>query len=162
MDSPGETRSPAPVEPVYPVRPSTSAARVAVAIAADRAAWVAGITLALSAFMGWYSGSAAEGPTVSVLGWNTGTLGKFVFVLGIAVILLAVRREVGIELPRSLPESLILIVLGTAATILLLIRIVAIPDEFAGTGDRAIGLWTGLASAVIVIVAGFVKAGEEL
>ena len=160
MESPGETPSPAPVEQVYPIR--SSAATAWVAVAAGRAGGVAGITLALSSFMGWYSGSAAEGPTVSVLGWNTGTLGKFVFVLGIAVILLAVRREVGIELPRSLPESLILIVLGTAATILLLIRIVSIPDEFAGTGDRAIGLWTGLASAVIVIVAGFVKAGEEL
>jgi hypothetical protein len=160
MESSGETPSPVPVEPVYPVQSPAVAARLAVA--AGRAAWVAGITLALSAFMGWYSGSAAEGPTVSVLGWNTGTLGKFVFVIGIAVILLAIQREVGIELPRSLPESVILIVLGTTATILLLIRIIAIPDEFAGTGDRAIGLWTGLTSAVIVIVAGFVKAGEEL
>jgi hypothetical protein len=99
---------------------------------------------------------------VSVLGWNTGTLGKFVFVLGLAIVLLAVRRGAGIELPRSLPESLILIVLGTAATILLLIRIVSIPDEFAGTADRAIGLWVGLASAAVVIVSGFVRAGEEL
>jgi hypothetical protein len=99
---------------------------------------------------------------VSVLGWNTGTLGKFVFVLGIAIVLLAVRRGAGIELPRSLPESLIVIVLATTATILLLIRIVSIPDEFAGTADRAIGLWVGLASAAIAIVAGFVRAGEEL
>ncbi len=160
MESPGERPSSAPVDPAYPVQAPVWTARLAVA--AGRVAWVAGITLAMSAFMGWYSGSAAEGPTVSVLGWNTGTVGKLVFVLGIAVILLALRREVGIELPRSLPESLILIVLGTTATVLLLIRIVSIPDEFAGTGDRAIGLWTGLASAVIVIVAGFVKAGEEL
>ena len=134
----------------------------ALVIAAGQASWVAGLTLALSSFMGWYSGSAIEGPTVSVLGWNTGTLGKFVFVLGLAIVLLAVRRGAGIELPRSLPESLILIVLGTTAIILLLIRIVAIPDEFAGTADRAIGLWVGLASAVVVIVSGFVRAGEEL
>jgi len=134
----------------------------ALVIAAGQASWVAGLTLALSSFMGWYSGTAVEGPTVSVLGWNTGTLGKFVFVLGLAIVLLAVRRGVGIELPRSLPESLILIVLGTAATILLLIRIVSIPDEFAGTADRAIGLWVGLASAVVVIVSGLVRAGEEL
>lgn len=160
MESPDEQPSPAPVDSIYPVEASRTAARLAVA--AGRAAWVAGITLSLSAFMGWYSGSAAEGPPVSVLGWNTGTLGKLVFVLGIAVILLALRREAGVELPRSLPESLILIVVGTTATILLLIRIVSIPDEFAGTGNRAIGLWTGLASAVIVIVAGLVKAGEEL
>ena len=160
MEPRDESTSEAPVEPAYSIGPDSLTARLAVA--AGRASWVAGITLALSAFMGWYSGSAAEGPTVSVLGWNTGTLGKFVFVLGIAIILIAVRREAGIELPRSLPESLILIVLGTTATILLLIRVVSIPDEFAGTGDRAIGLWVGLVSAVIVIVAGLVKAGEEL
>jgi hypothetical protein len=128
--------------------------------AAGQTSWVAGLTLALSSFMGWYSGSSTEGPTLSVLGWNTGTLGKFVFVLGLAIVLLAVRRVAGIELPRSLPE--ILIVLGTTAIILLLIRIVSIPDEFAGTADRAIGLWVGLASAAIVVVAGFVRAGEEL
>ena len=84
--------------------------------AAGQATWVAGLTLALSSFMGWYSGSGPEGPTVSVLGWNTGTLGKFVFVLGIAIVLLAVRRGAGIELPKSLPESLIVIVLATTAT----------------------------------------------
>ena len=139
-----------------------SAETPAIVDAAGQASWVAGLTLALSAFMGWYSGTAAEGPTVSVLGWNTGTLGKFVFVLGIAIVLLAIRRVAGIELPRSLPESLIVIVLGTTAVILLLIRVVSIPDEFAGTADRAIGLWVGLASAAVAIVAGLVRAGEEL
>lgn len=134
----------------------------AIVAAAGQATWVAGLTLALSSFMGWYSGSGPEGPTVSVLGWNTGTLGKFVFVLGLAIVLLAVRRGAGIELPRSLPEGLIVVVLATAATILLLIRIVSIPDEFAGTADRAIGLWVGLVSAAVAIVAGLVRAGEEL
>jgi hypothetical protein len=134
----------------------------AIVVAAGQATWVAGLTLALSSFMGWYSGSGLEGPTVSVLGWNTGTLGKFVFVLGLAIVLLAVRRGAGIELPRSLPESLIVVVLATTAAILLLIRIVSIPDEFAGTADRAIGLWVGLASAAVAIVAGLVRAGEEL
>jgi hypothetical protein len=133
-----------------------------IAAAAGRVSWVAGLTLALSAFMGWYSGSAAEGPTISVLGWNTGTLGKLVFVLGLAVILLALRRQVDIELPRRLPEGLLLVILGTTATVLLLIRIISIPDQFAGTGNRAVGLWVGLASAVIVILAGLVRTGEEL
>ena len=134
----------------------------AIVAAAGQATWVAGLTLARSSFKGGYSGSGPEGPTVSVLGWNTGTLGKFVFVLGLAIVLLAVRRGAGIELPRSLPEGLIVVVLATAATILLLIRIVSIPDEFAGTADRAIGLWVGLVSAAVAIVAGLVRAGEEL
>jgi hypothetical protein len=129
---------------------------------AGRVAWVAGITLALSSFMGWYSGTAAEGPVISVLGWNTGTVGKLVFVVGLAVILLALRGEVGVELPRSLPESVIFILLGTTATTLVLIRIISIPEELAETANRAVGLWVGLASAIAILLAGFVRAGEEL
>lgn len=135
----------------------------ALVAAAGQATWVAGLSLALSPFMGWYSsGEQSVGPPIAVLGWYTGTLGKLVFVLGLAIVLLAVRRGAGIELPRSLPESLIVVVLATSAAILLLIRIVSIPDEFAGTADRAIGLWVGLASAAAAIVAGLVRAGEEL
>ena len=137
---------------------------VAASLAAvgGRASWVAGITLTLSAFMGWYSGSAVEGPVISVLGWNTGTIGKLVFVIGLAVILLALRGQAGVELPRSLPESVILILLGTTATTLVLIRVISIPDELAGTSNRAVGLWIALASAVAVLVSGFLRAGEEL
>jgi len=129
---------------------------------ADRASWVAGLTLALSSFMGWYSGDSPEGPTLSVLGWNTGTAGKLVFVVGLAVVLLAARRLADIELPRSVPESLILVALGTAAVILVLIRVFSIPDELVGTANRAVGLWIALGSAAVIIVAGLVRAGEEL
>jgi hypothetical protein len=160
MEASAQSQNDAAPEPVVPAAAPSATARLAAI--AGTASWAAGLTLALSSFMGWYSGSATEGPTVSVLGWNTGTLGKLVFVLGLAVILLALRREVGIELPRSVPESLLLIVLGTAATILLLVRVISIPDQLAGTGNRAVGLWVGLASAVIVTLAGFVRAGEEL
>ena len=127
-----------------------------------RASWIAGIALTLSAFMGWYSGSAVEGPVISVLGWNTGTVGKLVFVLGLAVILLALRGQVGVELPRSLPESVLLILLGTTATTLVLIRVISIPDALAGTSNRGVGLWIALGSAVAVLVSGFLRAGEEL
>lgn len=129
---------------------------------AGQASWVAGLALALSAFMGWYSGSAPEGPTVAVLGWNTGTIGKLVFVLGLAVMLLAVGRVVDVRPPRALPESIVLVGLGTAAVTLVLVRVISIPSEYAGTANRAVGLWVGLASATIVILAGLVRAGEEL
>ena len=155
-----------PIQPEREPRPATAPPATlptaALARIATTASWVAGLTLALSAFMGWYSSSDSESPRISVLGWNTGTIGKLVFVLGLAVILLALGRALDIELPRSLPESLILIVLGTAATVLLLVRVISIPDEFAGTSNRAVGLWVGLASAVVVILAGLVRAGEEL
>jgi hypothetical protein len=142
--------------------PDTGSVSASLAFIGGRAYWIAGISLMLSAFMGWYSGSAAEGPVISVLGWNTGTIGKLVFVLGLAVILVALRGQVGIELPRSLPESVILIVIGTGATTLVLIRVISIPDQLAGTSNRGVGLWVALASAIAVLVSGFLRAGEEL
>jgi hypothetical protein len=149
---PGRPASPGSVSALFPV----------LAFVAGRVAWVAGLALTLSAFMGWYSGTSVEGPVLSVLGWNTGTIGKLVFVLGLAVILLALRGQVGVELPRSLPESVILIVLGTTATTLVLIRVISIPDQLAGTSNRGVGLWVALASAITVLVAGFLRATEEL
>lgn len=159
MDPPGDTPRAAPDPPGSHghVDPWGRLSR-----AAGQASWVAGLTLALSAFMGWYSGSAPEGPVLSVLGWNTGTVGKLVFVVGLAIVLLAVGRVVDVRLPGGLHEGIVLVVLGTAAAVLVLIRVVSIPDQLAGTADRAVGLWVGLASATVVILAGLVRAGEEL
>jgi hypothetical protein len=130
--------------------------------AGERVAWVAGLILMLSSFMSWYSGSSLEGPTLSVIGWHTGTIGKIVFFLGLALVVLAVLREFGIELPPSVPESLVTIALGSLATVLVLIRLISIPDTFAGTSGRSIGLWIALGSGIAVIVAGLLRAGEDL
>lgn len=127
-----------------------------------RIAWIAGLILMLSSFMSWYSGKSIEGPTLAVIGWHTGTIGKLVFFIGLAIVALAVLKEFGIELPPSVPESLVTIGLGALGTILVLIRLISIPDTFAGTSGRAIGLWIGLLSALAVIVAGLIRAGEEL
>jgi hypothetical protein len=127
-----------------------------------RASWVAGLALALSSFMGWYAGAAEEGPRVAVLGWNTGTPGKLVFFAGVAVICLALLRGLGVEPPRLLPESLLVVSLGTLSTALVLFRVISIPDSLVGTGDRAAGLWVALVSALAVIVCGLLRAGEEL
>jgi hypothetical protein len=126
----------------------------------ERVALVAGLLLAVSAFTGWYSGEG-EGVTVSVLGWNTGTLGKLVFATGVAVVLLIVLRELGVELPPTVPESLITIALGAAATVFVLVRLISIPDDFFFAG-RGIGIWISLAAAVGVIAAGLLEASEEL
>jgi hypothetical protein len=126
----------------------------------ERLAWLAGLVLALSAFTGWYSGSG-EGTTISVMGWHTGTLGKLVFFVGLAVIVLAVLRESGIDLPATVPESLVVIALGSIATIFALIRLISIPDEFFFAG-RAIGIWITLVAAIALIVAGLLEASEEL
>src|SRR6476661_3893943 len=122
-----------------------------------RIAWIAGLILMLSSFMSWYAGTSVEGPTLAVIGWHTGTIGKVVFFVGLAIL-----REAGFELPPTVPESLVTIGLGALGTILVLIRLISIPDTFAGTSGRSIGLWIGLLSALAVIVAGLLRAGEEL
>ena len=116
--------------------------------------------LALSAFTGWYSGSG-EGVDVSVIGWNTGMLGKLVFFIGLAAILVVALRDWGIELPAAVPESLVVIALGSLSTIFVLVRTISIPDEFFFAG-RGIGIWISLAASVALIVAGLLQASEEL
>jgi hypothetical protein len=126
----------------------------------ERLTWVAGLVLALSAFTGWYAGSG-EGPTIAVIGWHTGTLGKLVFLVGLAVVALSVLREAGIALPATVPESLIVIVLGSIATIFVLIRVISIPDAFFPY-ERGIGIWISLVAAIAVIAVGLLRATDEL
>jgi hypothetical protein len=128
----------------------------------ERLGLLAGVVLAVSAFTGWYTGEGdSEGVTISVLGWDTGTIGKLVLAVGIAVVVVLVLRELGIRPPAVLPESLIMIVLGAFATILVLIRVISIPDDFFFAG-RGVGIWIALAAALGVLVAGLLQASEEL
>jgi hypothetical protein len=126
----------------------------------DRLGLLAGLVLAVSAFTGWYTGPG-EGVTVSVMGWNAGTLGKLVFAIGMLVVLVVALREIGVDLPATVPQSLITIALGSLATIFVLVRVFVIPDDFFFAG-RGIGIWISLAAAIGVIVAGLLQASEEL
>ena len=126
-----------------------------------RLTWVAGLVLAESAFTGWYAGSG-EGPTVAVIGWHTGALGKLVFFIGLAVLALVALRESGFELPASVPESLVVIALGSLATVFVIIRLIDVPEEFTGTSGRGIGIFIALVSALLLTVAGLLRAAEEL
>jgi hypothetical protein len=119
-----------------------------------------GLLLAVSALTGWYTGEG-EGTTVSVLGWHTGTLGKIVLFLGLAATLLVVLRELGIEMPAAVPESLFAIGIGSIATVLVLVRLISIPDEFF-FASRGVGIWLSLVFAIGIIVAGLLEASEEL
>jgi len=121
---------------------------------------VGGIVLAISSFTGWYTGEG-EGVTISVLGWNTGVLGKLVLFVGLAVILVVVLRELGIEPPAALPQSLLTVALGALGTIFVLVRVISVPDDFF-FAHRGIGLWISLVAAIAVIVAGLLQASEEL
>jgi hypothetical protein len=126
-----------------------------------RVTWVAALVLALSSFTGWYAGSSESGPTLSVIGWHTGVLGKLVFFVGLALLVLAALREFGFELPPSIPESLVVIALGSLGTIFVLIRLIDIPDSIVAAG-RGIGIWISLLAALAVIGGGLLTASEEL
>jgi hypothetical protein len=126
-----------------------------------RLTWVSGLVLMLSAFTDWYVGSG-EGPTTSVIAWHTGALGKLVFFIGLAVLALVILRESGIELPATVPESLVVIALGALATVFVLIRLIDVPDEFFGWRGRGIGIFISLLASLLVIAAGLLRAGEEL
>jgi hypothetical protein len=125
-----------------------------------RLTFLFGLLLALSALTGWYTGSDM-GTIVSVIGWNTGGIGKIVLFLGLLAVLLVVLREVGVKMPASVPESLITIAIGSIATILILVRIISIPDDFF-FASRGLGIWISLACAVGIILAGLLEASEEL
>ncbi len=122
-------------------------------------AWVAALVFTLSSFMGWYSGRL-DGLQVSALGWDTGLLGKLVLVVGLAVLVLLVLRATGVELPPAVPVGMVIAGLGAVGTIFVLIRLIEVPDDYAGLG-RAIGIWISLVAALLLIVAGLLKAAEE-
>jgi len=127
----------------------------------ERVQWISAMVLLLSAFMGWYSGSG-DGLTIAVTGWNTGILGKLVFFVGLAVLALFWLRRAGIETPPSVPESLIVVALGSLATVFVLIRLISIPDTFLPANGRGIGIWIALLAALAVIGAGLLQAADEL
>jgi hypothetical protein len=129
--------------------------------AGDRITWVSGLVLALSSFMGWYSGSGI-GVKLAVIGWHTGTLGKLVFFIGVAVVVLVALRAYGFDLPASVPESLLVLGLGALATVFVLIRVISIPDAVLPADSRGIGLWISLVAAIGVIAGGLLRAAEDL
>jgi hypothetical protein len=129
--------------------------------AGDRVTWVSGLVLALSSFMGWYAGSGL-GVKLAVIGWHTGTIGKLVFFIGLAVVVLVALRSYGFDLPASIPESLVVLGLGALATVLVLIRVISIPDAVLPANSRGIGLWISLVAALGIIAGGLLRAAEDL
>ena len=95
-----------------------------------RLAWVSGLVLSISAFTDWYAGTLPNGLTLSVTGWHTGALGKLVFFVGLATLILEASREAGILLPAAVPDRLLLIALGALAVIFVLIRLISVPDTY--------------------------------
>ena len=124
-------------------------------------AWLGGLVLALSSFMSWYTFDADVGFTVSITGWHTGLLGKLVFFVGLAVLAFLGLRASGVELPPSVPGGMVIAALGLLATILVLVRVISIPDDFSPAG-RSVGIWISLLAALLLIAAGLLRSAEEV
>jgi hypothetical protein len=142
------------------IGPRGTAAPTTVRSPGEWLAWLGGLVLALSSFMGWYSVSGL-GFSAAVLGWHTGVLGKLVFFIGLAVLALLALRASGIELPPGIPVGMVIAFLGAIATIFVLVRLIDIPDDFAPAG-RSIGVWIALLAALLLIVAGLLRAAQEI
>jgi hypothetical protein len=156
-----QTPEPEPPPRRDPYEPTPAARAPVPSYWGERLAWVAGLVLAISAFTDWYSGPPTDGLTLSVTGWQTGALGKLVFWIGLVALVLVALRELGFELPATVPESLVLIALGSLATIFVLIRLISIPDTFYPAG-RGIGIFISLLAALAMIASGLLRAAEEL
>jgi len=127
-----------------------------------RLAWVSGLVLTISAFTSWYSGTLPNGLTLSVIGWHSGTLGKLVFFVGLATLILEGLRAAGIVLPAAVPDRLVLIALGALAVIFVLIRLISVPDIYFVSAGRGIGLYISLLGALGLLGAGLLRTAEEL
>ena len=127
-----------------------------------RLAWVSGLVLTISAFTDWYTGTLPNGQTLAVTGWHTGALGKLVFFIGLATLILEASRSAGIELPAAVPDRLILIALGSLAVIFVLIRLISVPDTYFLSTARGIGLYVSLLGALGLLGAGLLRTAEDL
>jgi hypothetical protein len=125
-------------------------------------AWLTGIVLFLSSFMGWYTIAGDVRGTLSVTGWNTGAVGKLVFLVALAVLVLLSLRAFGVELPPQVPIGIVIAGLGAAATILVIIRLIDIPERFEPAVGRSLGIWISLLAALLLIVAGLLKSADEI
>jgi len=122
-------------------------------------AWIAAIVFTLSPFLGWYRGSL-DGLNLSVIGWDTGAIGKLALLVGLATLAVLGLRAAGIELPPTIPFGMVIAALGALGTVFILIRVATIPDDYVELG-RAVGLWISLVAAVLLIVAGLLKSAED-
>jgi hypothetical protein len=122
-------------------------------------AWMSAIVFTLSPFLGWYTGTL-DGLRLSVVGWDTGAIGKLVLLVGVATLVLLGLRAAGFEPPPTVPFGMVIAALGAIGTVFMLIRVASIPDDYVELG-RAIGLWISLVAAVLLIVAGLLKSAED-
>jgi hypothetical protein len=123
--------------------------------------WVAGLVLTLSSFMDWYASTQPNGLTPSFTGWHTGALGKLVFFIGLATLIIEALREAGIGLPTSVPEPFVLIGLGALASVFVLVRLASVPAVYPVGSSRGIGLYIALVAAFGLVASGLLRLADR-
>jgi hypothetical protein len=130
-----------------------------------------GIVLFISLFLEWYSVSAKTAfvnASQGVSGWEAlGFIDIILFLVAAVVVAIAVAKAMNV-MPRSLPAStgLITLVLGGLAVILVLIRIISIPDNGAANipgvdVSRSFGVFVAFIAAAGVTLGGWLSWNEE-
>ncbi len=130
-----------------------------------------GLVLIISLFLEWYNVSAKNAfvdVSQGASGWEAlGFIDIVLFLIGLVAIAVAAARALNIT-PPSLPASLGLIVLGLGglAVVLVLFRIISIPDEGASSipgidVGRSFGVFIAFLAAIGVTVGGWLTWNEE-
>jgi hypothetical protein len=126
-----------------------------------------GLLLIISLFLNWYKVSA-EGAlidiSVSASGWDAlGFIDILLFLIGAAAIALAVMRAMGMAARIPAPTGLVLLVLGALATLLVVFRILVIPDGGVDGVDvgRSFGIFVALIAALATLVGGWLTWNDE-
>ena len=125
----------------------------------NRSTWVAGggaVVLLLSTFFAWWKVSAL-GFSVNASGWDTGALGKLVFLMALIAIALVIVDHQKIEL-SWLPVQVPLVLMGASilAVLFVLMRFVDTPDHV----DWAWGLYLALIASLVTAYGAFMKVQE--
>jgi hypothetical protein len=154
------------MEPGFGPRARTRLAPATFKNTGEALAWLGGLVLALSSFMGWYSVSvgsplAGESASLSLLGWDSGVWGKLVFFVGLAVLALLTLRATGYELPPRVPMGMVISGFGALGTLAVIVRVIDIPDDYSPAG-RSVGIWISLVAALLLIAAGLLKSADEV
>ncbi|MEA2423141.1 MAG: hypothetical protein QOF55_2240 [Thermoleophilaceae bacterium] len=130
----------------------------------------AGAVLIISLFLEWYNVSAKNSIvafSIGGTGWEVlGFIDILLFLIGAIAIGLAVAKAAGV-MPRSLPATpgLITLALGAFATLLVLYRLISVPDAGAASSlvdvSRSFGIFVALIGAAGVALGGWLSWNEE-
>jgi small-conductance mechanosensitive channel len=125
-----------------------------------RSTWIAGggaIVLLISTFVSWWKVTVVNFD-ITRSGWDTGALGKLVFLVALVAIVLVVVDHMKVDLSQlPIPVSLALLGLGALALLLVIIRYIDTPDGV----DRAWGIYLAFIAAAVLTYGGWLKLQED-